>query len=59
MDKTNNIEITKGICSVDGQEPSEFTQSIMERVSKGEISPNEGNRLMKEHFQKLVASGSL
>ena len=59
MDKTNNIEITQGICSVDGQEPSEFTQSIMERVSKGEISPNEGNRLMNEHFQKLVDSGSL
>ena len=59
MDKTNNIEITKGICSVDGQEPSEFTQSIMERVSKGEISPNEGSRLMKEHFQELIASGSL
>lgn len=59
MNKTNNIEITKGICSVDGQEPSEFTQSIMERVSKGEISPNEGTRLMKEYFQNLIASGSL
>ena len=59
MDKTINIEITLGICSVDGHEPSEFTKTIMERVSKGEISPNEGNRLMKEHFQKLVASGSL
>lgn len=59
MNKTNNIEITNGICSVDGQEPSEFTKAIMERVSKGEISPNEGTRLMKEHFQKLVASGRL
>ena len=59
MDKTNDIEITNGICVVDGQEPSEFTQSIMERVSKGEISPNEGNRLMNEHFRKLVASGRL
>lgn len=59
MDKTNNIEITEGICSVDGQKPSEFTKTIMERVSKGEISPNEGTRLMKEHFQKLVVSGSL
>ena len=59
MNKTNNIEITKGICSVDGQEPSEFTQSIMEKISKGEISPNEGTRLMNKHFQKLVASGSL
>lgn len=59
MNKTNNIEITQGICSVDGQEPSEFTKAIMERVSKGEISPDEGNRLMKEHFQELVASGRL
>ena len=59
MDKTINIEITQGICSVDGQEPSEFTKSIMERVSKGEISPNEGNRLMNEHFQELVDSGRL
>ena len=59
MDKTINIEITLGICSVDGQEPSEFTQSIMEKISKGEISPNEGTRLMNEHFQELVASGSL
>ena len=59
MDKTNNVEIVQGICSVDGQEPSEFTKVIMERVSKGEISPNEGTRLMKEHFQKLVDSGSL
>ena len=55
MDKTINIEITQGICSVDGQEPSEFTKSIME----GEISPNEGTRLMNEHFQKLVDSGKL
>ena len=59
MDKTINIEITQGICSVDGQELSEFTKSIMERVSKGEISPNEGTRLMNEHFQKLVDSGKL
>lgn len=59
MDKIINIEITLGICSVDGHEPSEFTKSIMERISKGEISPNEGTGLMKEHFQKLVASGSL
>ena len=59
MNKTNNIEITKGICSVDGQKPSEFTQSIMEKISKGEISPNEGTRFMKEHFQGLVASGRL
>ena len=59
MNKTNNVEITKGICAVDDQEPSEFTQSIMERVSKGEISPNEGNRLMKEYFQKLIAFGRL
>ena len=59
MNKTNTVEIVQGICSVDGQEPSEFTQSIMERVSKGEISPNEGNRLMNEHFHKLVASGKL
>ena len=59
MGKTNNVEITQGICSVDGQEPSEFTQSIMERVSKGEISPNEGTRLMNEHFQKLVGCGRL
>ena len=59
MNKTNNIEITKGICLVDGHEPSEFTKTIMERVSKGEISPNEGNRLMNGHFQELVASGSL
>ena len=59
MNKTNTVEIVQGICSVDGQEPSEFTKTIMERVSKGEISPNEGTRLMKEYFQKLVASGSL
>ena len=59
MDKTINIEITLGICSVDGHEPSEFTKSIMERVSKGEISPNEGTRLMNEHFQKPVDFGSL
>ena len=59
MNKTNNVEITQGICLVDGQEPSKFTQSIMERVSKGDISPNEGTQLMNEHFQKLVASGSL
>lgn len=59
MNTTNNIEITNGICAVDGHEPSEFTKSIMERVSKGEISPNEGTQLMNEHFQKLVASGSL
>ena len=59
MNKRNSIEITKGICSVDGHEPLEFTKSIMERVSKGEISPDEGTRLMKEHFQKLVASRSL
>ena len=59
MNKRNNIEIAKGICSVDGQEPSEFTKTIMERVSKGEISPNEGTRLMKEHFQELIASGRL
>lgn len=61
MNKTINIEIAKGICSVDGQEPSEFTKAIMERVSKGEISPNEGTRLMimNEHFQKLVAFGRL
>ena len=59
MNKTNNIEITKGICSVDGQEPSEFTHSIMEKISKGEISPNEGTRLMNKHFQKLVDSGRL
>ena len=59
MDKTNNIEITQGICLVDGQEPSEFTKTIMERVSKGEISPNEGNRLMNEHFQELIAFGRL
>ena len=37
MDKTINVEITQGICSVDGQEPSEFTKSIMERVSKYKI----------------------
>lgn len=59
MDKTNNIEITRGICSVDGQEPSEFTKTIMERVSKREISPNEGNRLMNEYFHELVDSGRL
>ena len=59
MNKTNNIEITKGICSVDGHEPSEFTKTIIERVSQGEISPNEGTRLMNEHFQELIASGSL
>ena len=59
MNKTNNVEIVQGICSVDGHEPSEFTKTIMERVSKGEISPNEGTRLMNEHFQKLVVSGSL
>ena len=59
MNKTNNVEITQGICSVDGQEPSEFTKTIMERISKGEISPNEGTRLMNEHFQGLVASGRL
>ena len=59
MDKTNNVEITQGICSIDGQEPSEFTQSIMERVSKGEISPNEGTQLMNEHFQELIDSGRL
>lgn len=59
MDKTNTVEIVQGICSVDGQKPSEFTKTIMERVSKGEISPNEGTRLMNEHFQKLVASGRL
>ena len=59
MNKTNNVEITQGICSVDGQEPSEFTKTIMERVSKGEISPNEGTQLMKEYFQELVASGTL
>lgn len=59
MDKTINIEITLGICSVDGHEPSEFTKTIMERVSKGEISPNEGTRLMNEHFKKLVDSGKL
>lgn len=59
MNKTNNVEITKGICAVDGHEPSEFTKSIMERVSKGEITPNEGTLLMNEHFQKLVASGRL
>ena len=59
MDKTNTVEIVQGICSVDGQEPSEFTKSIMERVSKGEISPNEGNRLMNEHFHELVDSGRL
>lgn len=59
MDKTINIEITLGICSVDGHEPSEFTKTIMERVSKGEISPNEGTRLMNEHFKKLVDSGRL
>ena len=46
MDKIINIEITLGICSVDGHEPSEFTKSIMERISKGEISPNEGTRLI-------------
>ena len=50
MNTTNNIEITNGICAVDGHESSEFTKSIMERVSKGEISPNEGTRLMNEHF---------
>lgn len=59
MNKTNTVEIVQGICSVDGQEPSEFTKTIMERVSKGEISPNEGTRLMNEHFKELVASGSL
>ena len=59
MDKTNNVEITQGICSVDGQEPSEFTKTIMQRVSAGEISPNEGTRLMNEHFQELVDSGRL
>ena len=59
MNKTNTVEIAQGICSVDGHEPSEFTKTIMERVSKGEISPNEGTRLMNEHFQKLFASGSL
>lgn len=59
MNKTNNVEITQGICLVDGQEPSEFTKIIMQRVSAGEISPDEGNRLMNEHFQKLVASGRL
>ena len=59
MDKTNNVEITQGICSVDGQESSEFTKTIMERVSKGEISPNEGTRLMNEHFQELIDSGRL
>ena len=59
MNKTNNVEITQGICSVDGQEPSEFTKTIMERVSKREISPNEGTRLMKEHFKELVDSGRL
>ena len=59
MDKTINIEITLGICSVDGHEPSEFTKSIMERISTGEISPNEGNGLMNEHFQELIAFGRL
>ena len=59
MNKTNNIEITNGICVLDGQEPSEFTKTIMEKVSKGEISPNEGTQLMNEHFQKLVDSGRL
>ena len=59
MNKTNTVEIAQGICSIDCQEPSKFTQSIMERVSKGEISPNEGTRLMNEHFQELVASGRL
>ena len=59
MNKTNNVEITQGICSVDGQEPSEFIKTIMEKVSKGEISPNEGTQLMNEHFQKLVDSGRL
>ena len=59
MDKTINIEITLGICSVDGHEPSEFTKSIMQRISKGEISPTDGTRLMNEHFQKLVDSGKL
>lgn len=59
MNKTNTVEIAQGICSVDGQEPSEFTKTIMERVSKGEISPNEGTQLMNEHFQELIASGRL
>lgn len=59
MNKRNNIEIAKGICSVDGHEPLAFTETIMQRVSAGEISPDEGNRLMNEHFQKLVASGRL
>lgn len=59
MNKTNNIEIVQGICSVDGHEPSEFTKIIMQRVSAGEISPDEGNRLMNEHFQELVDSGKL
>lgn len=59
MDKTNNVEITQGICSVDGQESSEFTKTIMERVSKEEISPNEGTCLMNEHFQELIDSGRL
>ena len=59
MNKTIDVEITQGICSVDGHKPLEFTETIMQRVSTGEISSNEGSRLMKEHFQKLVYSGRL
>lgn len=59
MDNKRNIEIAEGICTVDGHEPTDFTKTIMERVSRGEISPDEGTRLMNEHFKKLVSEGRL